>query len=544
MAAGERCLVNQEQIMTQLQAAVQAYQGKDLDGAEVIFKQILAANPKEPNALHLLGCIYKDRGQLQQAVELIQASIREDGSNPIPFLNLGKILAIAGQHENAAGVFQESLKRNQQIPEAWFCFGNALRDIEKTEEAKQAYRNTLELNPAHAGAASNLGVILTDIGELEEAEQLFVKAIEKTPDNVNLRINYGKLLADKDQHAEAILQYQIALPFALQSPELHYNLANSLKEEGEVEEAIASYHKAIEAKPDFAKPYSQLARFLIRQGRVLESLGVLRNGVQQCKKSPEIKYLLGTLLISQEQEEEGRMFIEEAFSIDSAFGRKIDGFSLRSHTPEGFWQSLHSTEKVHLGYWKQNPRRKKLASVICSIEGVTSVLECGCNVGSNLFAINAINNQIKLKGVDMNANPVEFGKRKFMELGIDVDMSVMRLQDLGNIESNSVDVAYSSAVLQHIPSEYISDILANMIRISRKYVVLWELHGFSPAEAHIHKFYIEASPDLDGRWLHDYWNILEQLGIERELITAQQLDPKICLGKVSDANCIFSFPVP
>ena len=67
--------MNQEQIMQQLQAAVQAYQAKDLDGAEAIFKQILAVNPKEPNALHLLGCIYKDCGQLQQALDLIQESI-------------------------------------------------------------------------------------------------------------------------------------------------------------------------------------------------------------------------------------------------------------------------------------------------------------------------------------------------------------------------------------------------------------------------------------------------------------------------------------
>ena len=52
--------MNQEQIMQQLQAGMQAYQGQNLNGAEAIFKQILALNPKEPNALHLLGCIYKD----------------------------------------------------------------------------------------------------------------------------------------------------------------------------------------------------------------------------------------------------------------------------------------------------------------------------------------------------------------------------------------------------------------------------------------------------------------------------------------------------
>ena len=54
-------------------------------------------------------------------------------------------------------------------------------------------------------------------------------------------------------------------------------------------------------------------------------------------------------------------------------------------------------------------------------------------------------------------------------------MSVLRLQNLAKIETNSVDIAYTSAVLQHIPPEFIPDILANMIRISRKHVVFWEL---------------------------------------------------------------------
>ena len=107
--------------MQQLRKALQAHQDKDLDTAETIFKKILAVNPKESNALHLLGCIYKDRGQLKEAIDLIKASIRENDSNPIPYLNLGKILVEAGQHEDAAVIFQESLKRlwlQQQRPSA------------------------------------------------------------------------------------------------------------------------------------------------------------------------------------------------------------------------------------------------------------------------------------------------------------------------------------------------------------------------------------------------------------------------------------------
>ena len=332
--------------MQQLQAAVEAYQGRDLDAAEGIFKQILAVNPKEPNALHLLGCIYKDRGQLQQAVELIQASIREDGSNPIPFLNLGKILAIAGQHENAAGVFQESLKRNQQIPETWFCFGNALKEIEKVEEAKQAYRNALQLNPAHAGAAGNLGSLLTDDGELKEAERLFVKALEQAPNDVNLRINYGKLLAEKDEHAASIVQYQIALPLAPQSPELHYNFANALNEEGKVEEAIASYRKAIEVKPDFADAYLNLGIVLNEEGKVEEAIASYRKAIEVKPDFVDaISQLAGELSRSDEFDEAISLY-KHALVEDSEHVNSIAGLgwcllkSDRSHEAIEYYSNL------------------------------------------------------------------------------------------------------------------------------------------------------------------------------------------------------------
>ena len=68
--------MSQDKILQLYEAAMKAYQEKSLDVAESISKQILAKDPKYSKVLHLLGCIYKDRGQLQQAIQFIQASIR------------------------------------------------------------------------------------------------------------------------------------------------------------------------------------------------------------------------------------------------------------------------------------------------------------------------------------------------------------------------------------------------------------------------------------------------------------------------------------
>ena len=266
--------------MQHLQAAVQAHQRDDLDCAEVLVKKILAVNSKNANALHLLGCIYKDLGHSQRAVELIQASIREDGGNPLPYLNLGKIFFAAGQYENAAEFFQESLKRNKQISETWFCLGNAFKKIRTIEDAKNAYQNALQLNPTHAGAASNLGALLAEGGDLEEAEKLLLRALEYSPNNVSLRINYGKLLADKGDNSAAIIQYRIALPFASHSYELHYNLANALKEEGDLQESIASYRKAVELRPDLPDAYLNLANAFMAAEEIDDAIASYQKAIE------------------------------------------------------------------------------------------------------------------------------------------------------------------------------------------------------------------------------------------------------------------------
>ena len=105
MATNKALMMLKKQVMQQLHAAAEAYHSKDLVGAEAILEDP-AINPNEPNALHLLGCINKDYGQLKRAINLIQASIREDGNNAIPFINLGKILIMAGQFEDAACAFE------------------------------------------------------------------------------------------------------------------------------------------------------------------------------------------------------------------------------------------------------------------------------------------------------------------------------------------------------------------------------------------------------------------------------------------------------
>ncbi len=251
--------MNKKHGIHQLQEGINAYQSKKLEKAEAIFCAILETNPNDPQALHFLGCIFKEKGDLIQAVKLIQKSIELDKTQFLPFLNLGKILMSERQHENAVFLFKQALIRNQRSADAWFSMGNALYALGREEEVIQCFKNTLNFNSKHAGAASNLGACLMEKEKFQEAKSFLELAIELDPKHLLARINYGKCLSDLGHDLNAKDHYEIALDLSNESPELFYNYANTLKRLGDFHRAIDLYKKAIAIKPDFADAWFNLA---------------------------------------------------------------------------------------------------------------------------------------------------------------------------------------------------------------------------------------------------------------------------------------------
>ena len=68
----------EQQTLTVQQAidlAVQHHTAGELSQAEDIYQQILQTHPNQPQALHLLGVIAHQRGENEQAVDLIEKAL-------------------------------------------------------------------------------------------------------------------------------------------------------------------------------------------------------------------------------------------------------------------------------------------------------------------------------------------------------------------------------------------------------------------------------------------------------------------------------------
>lgn len=116
---------------------------------------------------------------------------------------------------------------------------------------------------------------------------------------------------------------------------------------------------------------------------------------------------------------------------------------------------------------------KWLANILIGHK-IESVLELGCGSGRNLFFIKEANPQVTVLGIDINEFAV---KRAREQIADSQNIKVQSIYELDDFADDSVDAAFTSGVLMHVPKDKIEYVIRQMHRISKKYVYHFELHG-------------------------------------------------------------------
>lgn len=199
-----------------LDLAMQLHREKAYDGAEVLYRRLLEAQPGLADAHHFLGVLCHDRGRSAEGIKHIQRAIALVPDYPGFYNNLGNIYAQNGQ----------------------------------VAEAIASYRRAIELAPEIADLHNNYGALLKAKGQFGEAEYSFNRAIELDPHNVRAYNNLGLLYAAGGRTAEAIKYYCKSINLLPGHPDAHKLLGMAYYSIGRHEEATEVFRQWLEAAPD------------------------------------------------------------------------------------------------------------------------------------------------------------------------------------------------------------------------------------------------------------------------------------------------------
>ena len=182
-----------------------------MDMAEERFKKILIDNPKQPDALNLLGIIRAQSGDFESAIHFIKRAISINPNNPASYYNRGLALIELGKPAKAIDDFKKAIALNPMYAEAYNGQGNALSDLNQTTTAIESFRAALQINPDYADAWNNLGNALSVSKNFPETIECYKKATLNQPDFVDALTNLASAYSEVNEPEESLSYFRAAL---------------------------------------------------------------------------------------------------------------------------------------------------------------------------------------------------------------------------------------------------------------------------------------------------------------------------------------------
>ena len=295
--------------------ACRHHQAGRLREAERTYRQFLAVNPRQPDALHLLGVVAYQSGRHAAAVDLIGQAIGLRGDVPVYHNNLGIALGELGSFGEAVTHYKRALTLKPDFVDAHFNLGNALQEQGKLDEAIPHYQHALAFKPGYAEAHNNMGNGLKRQGKLDEAMVHYQRAIALKPDYAEAHNNLGLALKEQDKLDEAMAHYQRAVALKPGSADAHNNLGNGFKLQGKYAEAMVHYQRALALKPDNAEIYHNMGNILKQHGKSAEAMAHYQRAITFKPDFAETHYNLAITLRELGQFDEAQRACEKALEL-------------------------------------------------------------------------------------------------------------------------------------------------------------------------------------------------------------------------------------
>ena len=325
-----------------LQRAVEAHKAGKLQNAEALYRAILQAQPKHPDANHNLGVLAVSLKKSELAIPFFKAAL-EANPNQEQFwisyigalikekqfetaksvIEQGRKLGLVGEKVDALEAqlapievvekFESKLQKQMPSFTEQRKKVSAKKEKKKTKSSNQQNLNQainpcqIEVNiliehyqkgqydqaeniakkltqryPSHQFSWKVLGAIFKQSGRLQESLIVNQKAVELFQNDAEAHSNLGTALQELGRLEDAKTSYKKAIAINPNLAEAHYNLGFTLKELGKLQEAETSYKKAIATKPTYAQAHYNL-------GITLKELGRLEDAETSYKKAIAIK---------------------------------------------------------------------------------------------------------------------------------------------------------------------------------------------------------------------------------------------------------------
>jgi tetratricopeptide (TPR) repeat protein len=232
---------NSADLAALMRAAARAADAGDDAQAEPLFQRIVALNPRDAEAWHMLAVIAVRGGRSGDAVDLAKRAQELDRRNTDYLNTLGVAHSEAHEPDQALACFKRALKEHPDFVDGHYNLAKVYVKLGRATEAEQAYLRARRLAPAKGEIAANLATLYLRQGRHEAALALMAEARARLPDSETLVINTATALLARSGPDAAIRELEAFLGTHPGAAAAHAELGRLLLAEGRFADGWREY---------------------------------------------------------------------------------------------------------------------------------------------------------------------------------------------------------------------------------------------------------------------------------------------------------------
>ncbi len=237
--------------------------------------------------------LYRDRGDLDQALTCYQAAVRANPGLHAAWAAQADILHKQGRAAEANAAHAQA-ERVRKMPRELQAATHHLYE-NRLLKAEGLCRHWLKSHPRDVEAMRLLAEVGNRLGVLEDAEFLLESAVEFEPDNVEARIDYIRILRKRQKFEKALDQAETLYKRDPDNPVFTSQLAIERMQTGDYGGAVALFDAVLERVPEDPATLTSRGHALKTWGKSDDAVASYKQATQAAPNHGDAWYALANL---------------------------------------------------------------------------------------------------------------------------------------------------------------------------------------------------------------------------------------------------------